>query len=366
MTTKRKIRKRSERKRAPRVPRVVDLFCGIGGLSHGFLRQNIDVVAGVDIDESCRYAYEQNNNAQFVCKSITNLTGAALRKLYPPNSFKILVGCAPCQPFSSHANKNRQEKKDKRWNLLKEFLRVVDELRPDVVSMENVPQLRKYDIFEEFVEGLEKLKYNVEYSVVYCPNYGIPQNRKRLVLLASKSRRQKIALRPPTHNPNSFVTVAESIANLPPIAAGEHNAEDPLHYAGNLTPVNLERIIASVPGGTWEDWPEHLVLPCHRRESGQTYKSVYGRMEWNKPSPTITTQFYNYGTGRFGHPEQNRALTLREGAMLQTFPPQYELLEPGREVSLTELARQIGNAVPVRLGEIIAQSIQTHFRALQR
>ena len=147
---------------------------------------------------------------------------------------------------------------------------------------------------------------------------------------------------------------------MPAIEAGQIDEHDPLHRASTLSPLNLQRIRASVPGGTWRDWPEELRCPCHRRNTGNTYGSVYGRMSWDQIGPTITTQFYNYGTGRFGHPEQDRALSIREGALLQTFPADYDFIDPEREFVVRDIARHIGNAVPVRLGEIIGQSIIAH------
>ena len=194
--------------------------------------------------------------------------------------------------------------------------------------------------------------------VVYCPDYGIPQNRHRFILLAS--RIGEITLLPPTHK-RKEVTVRPFIEKLPPIAAGEMYEFDKLHRTASLSEINLKRIKASVPGGTWKDWPEELRCACHKKDSGQTYTSVYGRMSWDKIGPTMTTQFFCYGTGRYGHPEQDRALSLREGALLQTFPRDYEFFPPDvTDYCMRDVARHIGNAVPVRLGEIIGESIRHH------
>ena len=181
------------------------------------------------------------------------------------------------------------------------------------------PNWKMKQVFKDFVRTLESLKYNVTYKVINAADYGVPQRRKRLLLLAS--RRKKIKFIEPTHN--QPVTVRQVIGNLPPIAAGEKNYSDNLHVTATLSDINIQRIQHSIPGGTWRDWPESLVLDCHKKDSGQTYSAVYGRMRWDDVAPTITTQFIGYGTGRFGHPEQDRALTLREGAMLQTFPRGY-------------------------------------------
>ena len=339
---------------------AIDLFCGIGGLSYGLKEAGVNIVAGIDTDQTCEYAYEENIKGKFINKDIAEIDGVFLNKNYwkDNDSIKILVGCAPCQPFSSHSNKNKDKIDKKKWGLLNEFGRLIIETNPSVVSMENVPNLAKKQIFKDFVELLQKNGYHVWHSNVYCPNYGIPQKRRRLVLLASKLG--KIVLLPPTHNSSNYRTLQDAIGDLPTLRAGEVDINDPLHRAMNLSETNIKRIKASKPNGTWEDWSEDLKLDCHKRESGNTYKAVYGRMAWDEPSSTITTQFYNYGTGRFGHPTQNRALSIREGAILQTFPSNYKLVKEGEEITLTQLGKQIGNAVPVDLGKVIGESIVNH------
>lgn len=347
-------------------PTAVDLFCGVGGLTKGLVRAGITVKAGIDVDPTCQYAYEQNNDAKFVHEDVTKVSGHDLVLKYwsgtDSGNLKILVGCAPCQPFSTHANKLKNKTEDKKWNLLSEFARIIAEADPDIVSMENVPNLANQTIFAEFVESLRLNKYYVTFSKVYCPDYGIPQKRRRLVLLASKFG--KIELIPKTHKPENYETVKKAIGNLPKVAAGEVCPTDPLHWTTNLTDLNLKRIRASKPKGTWEDWDESLRLACHNRASGASYKAVYGRMAWDEPSPTITTQFYNYGTGRFGHPEQDRPLTVREASLLQTFPSDYDFYQDISEVTLNRLGVHIGNAVPVKLGEVIGESILKHIQQL--
>ncbi len=193
---------------------------------------------------------------------------------------------------------------------------------------------------------------------MYCPDYGIPQKRRRLVLLASQFG--ELDLIAPTHKKGKYKTVRDAISHLEPIECGEISEKDKLHFTTKLTDINLQRIRASVPNGTWENWDENLWLECHKKESGKTYKAVYGRMSWDEPAPTITTQFYNYGTGRFGHPEQDRALTIREAAILQGFPPKYKFVDENQEVLLTRIGTHIGNAVPVELGFVIGKSILNH------
>lgn len=338
---------------------AVDLFCGIGGLSLGLKKAGIRVGLGIDLDKTCQYAYEKNIKADFWPVDITEVQAEKVqRHCWSDDSTpKILVGCAPCQPFSSHTFKQKGEK-HKKWHLLQEFSRLVKELSPDIISMENVPNLRNKEIFKEFVAALEAEEYQVSSSVVYCPDYGIPQKRKRLVLMASKHG--KLNLLEPTHQPEHYKTTKDAIGELPPVKDGEVAKNDKLHRASKLSKINKQRIKSSKPNGTWLDWDESLRLACHRKKSGSTYKSVYGRMSWDEPAPTITTQFYNFGTGRFGHPEQDRAITIREAAILQTFPKDYIFTAPEDQVLLTRLGRHIGNAVPVDLGYVIGLSIKKH------
>jgi len=340
---------------------AIDLFCGVGGLTNGLKKAGIPVMAGIDQDTTCEYAYEENNKADFIGEDVTNISGSSLLANYwKDTDIKILVGCAPCQPFSSHSNKIKEEDKvqDKKWNLLLEFLRIAEETQPQIISMENVPNLSNKEVFREFVERLRENSYFVKYQNVYCPDYGIPQKRRRLVLLASKFG--EIDLVEKTCKPENYRTTKDAIGSLPKLKNGEKSASDPLHYTSQLTDINLLRIRASKPKGTWLDWDEELRLPCHRKASGKTYNSVYGRMSWDEPAPTITTQFYNFGTGRFGHPEQDRALTIREAAILQTFPKDYKFQQDNDDISIKRIAIHIGNAVPVELGNVIGQSIKSH------
>lgn len=337
---------------------VIDLFCGIGGLTRGLLDAGLNVIAGFDNDPTCEFAYHENNHANFICQNIREMTGADVQEHFAPNAIKILVGCAPCQPFSTMRFKLKSANlTDEKYNLLTEFGRIIQAVQPSVVSMENVPQIQETQIYNAFYELLQRMGYHVSTQVVFCPDYGISQTRRRFVLLASLFG--DITLIPPTHARND-VTLATVIQNLPALKAGDVDPNDPLHRASNLSETNLKRIKASIPGGTWRDWPENLRCACHQKESGKTYSSVYGRLSWDQIGPTITTQFYCYGTGRHGHPEQDRALSLREGALLQSFPPTYNFIDPDRDFSFRDIARHIGNAVPVRLGEIIGESIINH------
>jgi len=338
---------------------AIDLFCGVGGLTNGLQKAGINVVAGIDINLNCKYPYETNNNSLFINKSVEDVTCDEIQSLYSKADIKVLVGCAPCQPFSNYNNKLKKDGKvDGKWGLLYSFGEIVREIKPEIVSMENVPQMVKESVFNDFVNLLKELKYHVFWDIVYAPDYGIPQNRKRLVLLASRIK--DISLISPRYSPEEYPSVREAIGHLPKINAGEICKKDPLHRSSKLNEINIKRIRQSRPGGTWRDWEYNLRLSCHIKDSGRSYPSVYGRMEWDKPSPTITTQFYGYGNGRFGHPEQDRALSLREGALLQTFPEDYIFITPDIKPSTRVIGTYIGNAVPVKLAEAIGISIIKH------
>lgn len=339
----------------PPTIRAIDLFCGVGGLTHGLSQSGIDVVAGYDIDPACRFPYEANNDAQFIESDVSELTAADVSGLLDGADVTMIAGCAPCQPFSTYSRAGRSKKRGEDWHLVEKFGKLVKEVQPDLVTMENVPQLLDHSVFEQFLANLEG--YTVEWSIIQAVRVGIPQTRKRLVLLASKIGSDGLTV-PQTES--RARTVREAIGRLHPIAAGEADPRDALHVAPKLNATNLDRIRHSKPGGTWRDWPEELQSACHRKSSGATYPSVYGRMSWDAASPTITTQCFGYGNGRFGHPEQDRAISLREAAILQTFPPKYKFVRPGDPVRFSVLGRLIGNAVPVRLGEAVGKVMIEH------
>lgn len=341
---------------------VVDLFCGIGGLSYGLKCQGMKILAGFDLDYTCQYAYETNTGGKFYYRDVKTISGDEINKLYSQkkNTIKILAGCAPCQPFSSYAFKNK-EKDSEKYDLLYEFGRLVREVQPDIVTMENVTQIINFKlkpVLQDFVDELKSLGYFVDVQKIFCPDYGIPQTRRRIVLVASKLG--QITIIPPTHDKENYVTVRETIGHLPSLLSGASDPLDPLHRSIALTPINMRRIQATPYGGSWHDWPDELVLDCHKKVGGKTYGSVYGRMEWDKPAPTMTTQCTGLGNGRFGHPEQHRAISAREAALIQTFPQSYKFFPDEQQVSITKASRYIGNAVPPKLGEILAKSIINH------
>ena len=336
----------------PPIGEVVDLFCGIGGISHGFRRAGFDIRAGYDLDVSCRHGFETNNAAPFFPSDVGSLAADEIRSRFSGARPTVLVGCAPCQPFSTY----RKGKSDERWSLLARFAELAAVVGTDFVTMENVPGLVDYrggNVFRRFLATLSRIYSHVTHEIVNCAEFGVPQSRHRLVVIASRTGEVRLG----EGDRSATDSVADAIRDLPAIPAGGVNPADPLHRASRLSTLNLRRIQHSRPGGTWGEWPEELVAACHRDKKGAGYRSVYGRMSWDAPAPTITTQCYGYGNGRFGHPEQDRAITLREAALLQSFPSDYSFFPDGKFPGFKTVGRWIGNAVPVALAESIARCL---------
>ena len=234
---------------------VVDLFCGIGGLSYGMKSKGFKILKGFDLDKTCQYAFEANNDAIFTYMDIRQVTKEDIVPLYSRGAIRVLAGCAPCQPFSSYTFKNKNKDQEK-YNLLDEFGRLVREVQPDIVTMENVPAITSFklkSVLADFIQTLKEEGYHVNYQVVFCPNYGIPQTRRRLVLLASK--KGEIRLSPPTHSEDIYVSVYDAIGDLPALRAGECSPTDPLHRCRSLSEINMQRIKATSYGGSWHDCP---------------------------------------------------------------------------------------------------------------
>jgi DNA (cytosine-5)-methyltransferase 1 len=347
------------------IPKIsaVDLFCGVGGLTHGLLQAEINVRLGVDIDPASRHPFEKNNDATFLLGDVSTLGAETIRKSFSPGTKTLLAGCAPCQPFSTYSQKAKRDSKARGdrghrddWRLVERFGELIEEVQPDLVTMENVPPLLRASVYQRLLRALDG--YSVDAQVIDCQTIGLPQTRKRLVLVASRLG----PIRLPQFA-RERKSVRSTIGDLPPLQAGGKDPIDRIHRSSDLSEINLERIRASIPGGTWRDWPDRLKASCHVRDTGATYPSVYGRMKWDEPSPTITTQCFGYGNGRFGHPEQDRAISLREAAMLQGFPRNYSFLPENEQVSFATLGRLIGNAVPVTLGKAIGQILVEHVAA---
>lgn len=320
----------------------------------GLQKAGVSIIAGIDSDPICEFPFTSNNGARFIKADVREISGYDLSTLYPSGAIRLLAGCAPCRPFSPF-RRGTDNSKDEEWGLLTEFSRLAKELKPDLLTMENVPGAASKPVFHAFVRDLRDDGYDVVSKSIYCPRFGVPQHRRRLVLLAS--RIGQVTVPAGSLTPEKFRTVRDTISAMPKLAAGETDPRDALHRARSVNETNLRRLKSSQPGGTWEDWPEELRAECHRKPTGSTYRSVYSRMVWDEPAPTITTQAYNFGTGRFGHPEQDRAITPREAALLQTFPRSFRFVRPREPVFLSHVGRLIGNAVPPRLAFHVGKEI---------
>ncbi|MBK6532421.1 MAG: DNA cytosine methyltransferase [Deltaproteobacteria bacterium] len=332
---------------------AVDLFCGAGGLTLGLERAGVDVLRGYDLDPSCEYPYNANTGAKFFKADVSLLDPVEIVGLFSKGAVRLVAGCAPCQTFSTYSRGSKTAAPtDSRWELITHFARIVKAVQPELVTMENVPRVAGFPVFDTFVRELREQKYHVWHEVVDCSALGAPQARKRLVLLASKFAN------PSAPAPVQVAqTVRDAIGYLPNIEAGKGFPDDPLHYSSALAPLTLKRLRATPPGGDWRDWPKNLQLDCHKRPSGRTYRGVYGRMKWDALAPTLTTLCGGVGNGRFVHPEQDRGISLREAAILQTFPETFSFIEPGKRLRPRTVARLVWDAVPPLLGQAIGKAL---------
>lgn len=337
--------------------KAIDLFCGAGGLTFGLRRAGWDVVIGIDVDATAEATYTNNNpRSAFVPADLRTLTNQAIREMASAVAGEelLLAGCAPCQPFSKQ-RPNGELKRSREATLLGEFARVVRVLRPKVVLMENVPGIAAvpgFSSFRKFQKSLRVNGYRCGQGVLNASDFGVPQHRRRYVLLAAQS--SDAFLPSPAASPKrGTATVRAAIERFPKIDAGEHHPSVPNHYAARLSARNLERIrVTPADGGSRRDWPEELKLPCHRKTAG--FSDVYGRMWWDRVAPTLTSRCNSLSNGRFGHPDQHRAISLREAAALQTFPDDFEFFGVKNSI-----ARWIGNAVPVAFAEALGRAAMT-------
>nr|WP_299486249.1 DNA cytosine methyltransferase [uncultured Allomuricauda sp.] len=334
---------------------AIDFFCSAGGVTCGLKQAGIHVLGGIDIDESCRETYELNNNAKFLHADVSNL-----RKKEVGNFFKvsrnqsnlIFVGCSPCQYFSNIKTDKTKSKKTRL--LLEDFREFVDYYRPGYVFLENVPGLEKKEDspLGDFKKFLLSNGYYFDDGVINSKYFGVPQNRRRYVLIASRLNRKVSLPRPISKKIRTVFDAIGDTKLFPPIEAGDHDDTYFIHSAAKLSDLNLLRIKETkLNGGDRRTWPQSLCSESFKKYKG--HYDVYGRMCWDKPSPTITTRFNSYSNGRYGHPVQDRAVSLREGATLQSFPLNYRFLSNSQGV----IAKMIGNAVPPLLAKRIGEAI---------
>ena len=332
---------------------VIDFFCGCGGTSAGLEKSGMNIVAGVDIDKNALATYAHNfPKAVAIDKSICDLACKDLESLTSIDKNEVLVfsACAPCQPFSNQ-NRNKRDD-DERRTLLDEFHRFVEYFEPDFIILENVPGMQKVQEgpFTRFTAFLDTLGYCYDTDVKNAMDYGVPQSRKRLVLIASKHGMIKLPVETHGEDKIPYKTVRDTITKYPSLKAGEEHSEITNHRARFVSDLNLKRLKATPEGGDRRHWPDDLILECHKNTKG--FSNVYGRMSWDKPSPTLTTNCTAISSGRYGHPSQDRAISIREAGALQTFDDDFIFTG-----SVQNASRQVGNAVPVLFAKALGDSV---------
>lgn len=342
----------------PQPIRVADFFCGCGGTSAGLRAAGMDIAFGLDFDPEASRTYRANfPEAAFVEADIASVDPKQVAGLIGHKDGPLLMSaCAPCQPYSTFSARGPR---DPRRSLLLRLVPILELLRPDYVLIENVPGLKSErapaGTFNRFCKKLRSLGYEVTSGVVDCQTYGVPQRRRRLVVMASRYGRIEIPA--PTHGRKPGLlplsTVGDWIGDLPPIKAGEVHSMIPNHQASALTEINLRRIQATVEGGGRSDWPAELQLTCHKDHPG--HSDVYGRMRADAPAPVLTTKCTSLSNGRFGHPTQDRPISVREAACLQTFPKEFVFVG-----GIKSTTRQVGNAVPVLLAQRLGEAFLAH------
>lgn len=334
-------------------PIAIDLFSGAGGVTQGLRDAGYEVRAAIEIDQASIATYRLNHaDVEVIDRDIRTVEPFELmdRASVVAGQVDLLTACAPCQGFSSLNTRRRLD--EARDDLVLNVLRFVEALQPRTVAFENVPRLKRDRRFQAFVEGLRDLGYGVNFQVVDAAHYGVPQRRRRLLAIARAGIPNDAVTLPEPLGIDQRRDVTAAFLGLPPIG------EEPLHRDRPYPPLVMQRIQA-IPkdGGSRFDLPEDLQLACHSKLPRRNATASYGRMWWYRPAPTITSKCTVPSCGRFLHPEQDRVITLREAARLQSFgTPNHEYqfdLAFGRGA----VASQIGNAVPVALAEAVARAV---------
>jgi len=347
----------------------IDGFSGAGGLSLGLTKAGLDVIFGFDNDPNSIDTQKINNqylnhqvavsNIEDVLSSNSLLKNVGLKK----GELFLLAGGPPCQGFSVQ---RIGADADRRNDLVLAYSRLIDQTRPFFFLMENVPGLlgkRGRPIFESFLSKVKEYGYCPYFKVLNAEDYGVPQRRKRVFVVGVREdiHKREFTFPPPLTTPKKRMTVAEAIKKMPnPPADGSDHPYIMHHRKDKLSKLNLARIRSLKPGQGMEDLPKRLLANCHKIGADKIgHRNVYGRMSWNDVAPTITARFDSFTRGKFGHPEQDRSITLREGALLQTFPEDFNFA--GNKV---DIARQIGNAVPPKLAEVVGRQIIEYYKSI--
>lgn len=339
---------------------LIDLFAGCGGGSIGFRLAGFSPVAAIEIDVNAAAAYEANLRVKPLVKNIRRVKGPELLRSAGLNAGEctLLFGCPPCQSFTTLRKAATATSRDRRRNTLYlDYLRLVGSVQPRHIAFENVPGMlspRWHPHFEALLAGLSHLGYRYTWEEIDAADYGVPQRRRRLLVVASRVTQPVFPRR--THAAEAadglaaHRTVRDVIGNCEMLAAGTRHASDPYHAARNHTDIALRRLRAIPAGGARADLPEDLQLECHKGHNG--HYDIYGRMWWDRPAPTLTSGCTNVTRGRFAHPDQNRAITLREAMALQSFPETTELSGTGDQMAL-----QVGNAIPPLLARRVGDAV---------
>jgi len=328
----------------------IDLFSGVGGLTEGMHQAGFQTKVAIEIVEEAVIGYKLNHpEAEVLQKNIREIKKKEIKALLGGGRIHLLAGCPPCQGFSSIRRLNRSSVDDHRNDLVLEYFRLIKEHLPYTIMMENVPELREYDLFKKVVKKLKKLNYHVDFDVVNVKDFGVPQSRRRLVMVGSLLGPITIA-----RGTNEKVTVREVISKLESI----ENTTDPIHkITAKHTEAVMERIrLTPKNGGSSKDLPASFKLNCHKKEN-VGFNDVYGRLRWDDYSTTITGGCLNPSKGRFLHPEEDRVITPREAALLQSFPPDYKF---PLNIPKQALALLIGNALPPKFSYIQSLNIKNH------
>ncbi len=339
---------------------AIDLFCGAGGLTQGLKQAGFKVIGAVENHPTYAESYQLNHpKTNIKLCDITQIDPIKYRKELglKVGQLDLLAGCPPCQGYSTIGTRNRGKKNDPRNELVYEVLRFALAFQPKTIMMENVPGLAKDERLKKLREKLEKIGYKIDVKVLKMSHYGVPQARRRMIMLASKLNNIEVVKQ--ELDEDKMRTVRDAISYLP--LAGQ--TSDPLHYDTDQRTDKVKKLISMIPkdGGSRTDLAEKYQLECHKRTQG--FKDVYGRMSWDKPAPTITGGCNNPSKGRFLHPEENRVITLREAALLQTFPIDYKFsLKSGK----TGVAMMIGNALPPTFIEFHARNIIKHLKTIEK
>lgn len=328
----------------PKQKIAIDLFCGCGGVTEGLKQAGFSIVAAVDNDPICCKTYRLNHpEVHLIEKDIRKTSARSLHTVLGGRKLDLLVVCAPCQPFSSL---NKSDKPDERIWLILQSIRFVRALKPKVVFFENVPGIARNSLVLETLQAeFKKMGYALsEPEQVDAADYHVPQRRVRCVIVATK--KDVLTIPKPMTPVGQRITVRETIEKLPQAEKGI-NPSDSLHFHRQHSNITIQRLQhISHDGGSRNELPDSLVLPCHKKlnDAGNAahYCDVYGRMRWDDVAPTLTTGCTDVTKGRYAHPFYDRAITLREAALLQTFPNRYRFYG-----NSSQIAQQIGNAVPV-------------------